>query len=160
MQLQEKAFILDSSFFLSGFQTPYGEFYTTPQVIDELGAERKEIRIANAAGLRIVSPGDKSLGLVRETAQKSGDIGRLSETDSGLLALALELDGILMTDDYSMQNVAHLLGVKYRPVARKGIRKVEQWYFRCSYCGKYHDENYPDCPVCGGPLKTTRRPPK
>lgn len=160
MQLQQKSFILDSSFFLSGFQPPYGEFYTTPQVIDELGAERKEIQVANAAGLRIVSPGSDALDRAKETAVRSGDIGRLSETDIGLVALTLELGGVLLTDDYSMQNVARILGMEYRSVALDGIKRVEKWYFRCRYCGKYHEEKYPDCPVCGGPLKTTRRPPK
>jgi len=152
-------YILDSSFFLSGFQLPDGELYTVPQVVDEVRPGRKELGFASALGLSIRSPDEKFILTVQETAEKSGDISRMSLVDLSLVALAFELNGTLLTDDYSMQNTAQLLGVHFKPLGQKGITRVETWYFRCRYCGKYQNKKYPDCPICGGPMKTTRRPP-
>ncbi len=152
-------FILDSSFFLSGFQLPDGELYTVPQVVDEVKPERKELLFSQAVGLSVVTPSDASIDHIREVGKQTGDLSRLSNPDIHLLALTYELKGILLTDDYSMQNTAAVLGIEYRPIAQKGITRVQTWYFRCRYCGAYQSKEYPDCPICGGPMKTTRRPP-
>ncbi|MCK4613366.1 MAG: hypothetical protein KAU14_01075 [Thermoplasmata archaeon] len=152
-------FILDSSFFLSGFQLLEGELFTIPEVVEEIGSERKGLLFAKAIGLRVLSPPKEAVERVKEKAKVTGDETRMSETDILLLALALELRGILLTDDYSMQNTAEALGIPYRSLVQKGIKRVEKWYFRCAYCGRYLEENYPECPVCGGPVRTVRRPP-
>ena len=153
-------FILDSSFFLSGFQIPEGDLYTIPQVVDEVRPERKELLFSMAKGLSVITPSDPSIRTVEEASRGTGDIQRLSKTDIDLIALALEIEGVLLTDDYSMQNTAQVLGVCFKPLGQKGITRVETWYVRCRYCGKYQTKEYPDCPICGGPMRTTRRPPE
>ena len=152
-------YILDSSFFLSGFQPPDGKLVTTDQVVEEIGSDRKELQFVRSRGLRIQSPSPSALDKVLKQAQETGDDSRMSETDIALVALALELDGVLVTDDYSMQNTANIMKIPYHSIAQKGITRLEKWYHRCAYCGIYLEKKYPDCPTCGGPVRTTRRPP-
>ena len=153
-------YILDSSFFLSGIAFPRGELLTVPEVVEEVKATRKELLFAMAKGLRVLSPSKEALRRVKEIARTTGDDARISEADARLLALSLETGGIILTDDYSIQNTAESLGLSYRPVLQRGIARVEKWYYRCSYCGRYLSEFQSQCPVCGGPVKTTRRAPK
>jgi endoribonuclease Nob1 len=153
-------FILDSSFFLSGTQPPEGQLFTVPSVVDEVRPGRKELLICEALGMQIRSPTQESMERIEETAKKTGDISRVSRTDMELIALALELQGTLFTDDYSMQNISASLGVKFHSLLQRGIRKIAKWYYRCKYCGKYQETEREDCGVCGGPIKTTRKPPK
>jgi len=73
-----------------------------------------------------------------------------------VLALALDLKAELLTDDYSIQNLARVMGVRYRGVGMKEIKEVVRWKYRCTGCRKEWDENYPDCPICGSPLRSSR----
>jgi UPF0271 protein len=61
------------------------------------------------------------------------------------------------TDDYSIQNLATVLKVEYLPMGMKGITRVIRWNHICTGCGKVFKEQHPDCPVCGYPLRTTRK---
>ena len=54
--------------------------------------------------IKVVEPDSKYLEKVRNAAVSTGDIDRMSNTDIDAVALALQLSGILVTDDYSMQN--------------------------------------------------------
>jgi len=152
-------YILDSSFFLSGYPVPDGELYTIPFVVEEVRPDRKELHFALSKGLQVIEPSEGSLRTVRDTAQRTGDVGRLSEADISILALALEKGGILVSDDYSVQNCATVLGVRFESLLEKGISKVATWYHRCAYCGRYEETDRNDCTTCGGPMKKTRRPP-
>lgn len=152
-------YILDSSFFLSGMQPPEGELFTVSEVVDEVRPDRKELGFASALGLSVLTPNDDSIHAVEDAARKTGDISRMSTVDVQLVALAFQLSGILLTDDYSMQNTARSMNVDFRPLAQQGIRKVVTWYHRCRYCGQYQEKHYEECPTCAGPMKTTRKPP-
>jgi endoribonuclease Nob1 len=153
-------FILDSSFFLSGIQPPEGDLFTVPKVVDEIRPDRKELAFSRALGLQILDPDAGSLKEVKKTSMRTGDVHRLSEVDIELVALSLQLHGTLLTDDYSMQNVAKVLNIEFRGLGQKGITKIETWYYRCKYCGQYQGQIYKECPTCGGPMRTTRKPPR
>jgi UPF0271 protein len=144
--------VLDASVFFSEFH-PDGELYTTPSVCDELRDIRSKgnYERLSAAGLRVMSPGDRSLVRVGDAAKASRDAGVISATDRDLLALALELGAILYTDDFAIQNVAFRLSVETRPIAQKKARSV-RWRYRCAGCGKYFDHDG-ECPVCGATIK-------
>jgi UPF0271 protein len=78
-----------------------------------------------------------------------------------LLALALELktEGYtpqIVTDDYSIQNLAAYLGIVYRPVGMKGIKRVLKWKYKCIGCGRIFDEKIKECPICGSSLRSVR----
>ena len=81
---------------------------------------------------------------------------RLSSVDIDLLALAKDMDATILTDDYSIQNTAKFLGIKYKAVGLKAIKKLVKWNYKCLGCGKVFDKEMPDCPVCGSKLRTTR----
>ena len=109
-------YILDSSFFLSGFPVPDGELYTVHLVVDEVRPDRKELHFARSKGLQVMEPSEETVLSVRTAAEGTGDLGRLSETDISVLALALEKKGILISDDYSIQNCASVLGIRFEPL--------------------------------------------
>ncbi len=100
---------------------------------------------------------EESLEKVDEVAKKTGDAGRLSPMDRTVLALALDVDGTILSDDYSIQNVARVMGIGFRPVGTKGITKVAKWNYRCVGCGKWYKEKYPECPVCGSSMRACRK---
>jgi endoribonuclease Nob1 len=144
--------VLDASVFFTEF-TVGGEVFTTPSVSEEL----KDIRSRGnfekwcAAGLRVVSPERPTLNRVAEAAATSRDTGIISVTDADLLALALDLDAILYTDDFAIQNVAIVLGVKTRPIQQRKAKRIH-WRYRCSGCGRYFDHDG-ECQICGAAIK-------
>lgn len=144
--------VLDSSFFF--YDLPLeGELFTTHSVCEELLDIRSKGRFEKfcALGLQVVSPEKETLMRVTEAAGISGDIGVISDTDRDLLALALELDAILYTDDFAIQNVAGRLGVKIAPMQQRKARKIT-WRYRCSGCGRYYD-HAGECLICGSEIK-------
>jgi UPF0271 protein len=115
--------------------------------------------------LRIRTPNDLFLSKVKTAATQVGDTLFLSETDLQLLALALELktggySPLIITDDYSMQNVANQMGIEFASLATFGIRRRWQWIRYCPACHKQYpaDSNIKKCQVCGTELK--RKPQK
>ena len=148
--------ILDTSALFSMEDLPEDCLWP-PGVITEL--ERYKDRRTDRWGdlLRISDCTDKSIVVVKEAARKSGDIGRLSDVDVTVLALALDVSGEILTDDYSIQNVASILNIPYRPVGMQGIKKVEKWNYRCVGCGKWYKEDVKECSICGHSLRSHRK---
>jgi UPF0271 protein len=102
---------------------------------------------------------------VEECSIQVGDSFFLSETDKHVLALALELkttacDPQIVTDDYSIQNVAKRLGIEFTSLATLGIRRVLEWIRYCPACHREYAANsaFTECVVCGTQLK--RKPRK
>jgi len=148
--------VLDTSALFAMQDLPPGEVHITPGVVAEL-RKYKDARMRFWEELvSVTSPTAASLGKVREAAKGTGDDARLSPTDLEVLALAVDLKATLYTDDYSIQNLARMLGVEYRGIGMKGIKEVVKWKYRCTGCRKVWDENYPDCPVCGSKLRSVR----
>ena len=144
--------ILDTSFFF--YDLPLeGELYTTPSVCSELVDIRSKGQFEkfSAAGLRVASPGKESLAKIDEVAKKTGDASVISGTDRDVLALALEMEAVLYTDDFAIQNIAFDLGIPTVPLGQRKARRI-RWKFRCSGCGRYSDTDG-DCPVCGAAIK-------
>ncbi len=144
--------VLDTSFFFGEFPLQ-GDMFTVPSVVDEL----KDIRAKGnfeklcARGLRVQSPTEEGRNRVLSAARATKDVTVISGTDSDLLALALDLQAYLYTDDFAIQNVALVLGVKTVPILQRKARRVH-WKYRCSGCGKYADHDG-ECPVCGAAIK-------
>ncbi|UCE37016.1 MAG: hypothetical protein JSW00_16215 [Thermoplasmata archaeon] len=153
-------FVLDTSAILSGkdFSSEY-ELYSSPGILKEIehGRMRRRLDYLLESGLKVMSPSKETLKTVRECAQDTGDIARISEADIEILSLAKELDAVLVTDDYSIQNLASKLHVKYQGAAQEGITRIIEWSYRCRGCGRYWEDFHDSCPVCGSELKTTRK---
>jgi UPF0271 protein len=144
--------VLDSSFFFGEFPIE-GDLVTVPSVVDEL----KDIRAKGnfekwcAQGLRVQTPTEESSKRVIAIAKKTKDVAVISPADRDLLALALDLGADLHTDDFAIQNVALVLGVKTVPILQRKARRVH-WRYRCSGCGRYADHDG-ECQVCGAAIK-------
>jgi UPF0271 protein len=149
--------ILDTSALFSMEDLPDDDFVVPEGVINEL-RRYKDHRLDRWGDLLRVSECKKpSLKKVEDAATKSGDIGRLSDVDISVIALAVDLNGIVLTDDYSIQNVCKIMGIVYRTVGMDGIKKIEKWNYRCNGCGKWYKEKMNDCPICGSSMKACRK---
>lgn len=156
-------YVLDASAILSGKDiSSQDPLYTSPLIVDEIahGRMRRHLDYLIEAGLEVLTPSERMVRKIEKTARDSGDIGRLSAADIEVLALAWELEAVLLTDDYSIQNLASILNIRYRGIAQEGIAETYQWKFRCKGCGRYYDEMYETCMVCGSDLKTIRKSSK
>ena len=136
------------------------ELLMPPEVEYEVRAKGEEtvLDLAICAGLRICSPAGPYIERVDRAAKKTGDYLRLSYADRVLLALALQEEGSIMSDDYSVQNMAQVLGISLIKGIQKGIERVIRWQNKCTGCGKLFEEGSKekDCPICGSDLKVVR----
>jgi UPF0271 protein len=150
------SYVLDSSVFIYHLRIS-DAIYTVPEVIDELKSENTKIvlNILIEEGLRIESPNSDEIEVVTEKSKSTGDYEKLSYTDLQLLAKALELNAVLVTDDYAIQNVAAHLGIKTQGILQTQIRKVLTWKRRCTGCGRYYEKGTV-CPVCGSEIRVKR----
>jgi len=152
-------FVLDTSALISGEDFLEGEFFTTFSALKE--AKKKGItpQLSSILSIRVSvkKPGKEHIEAVSEHAKKTGDIKRLSPTDIEILALAKELDATILSDDYSIQNLAKEMEMQYHGVLLKEIREKIYWTYRCKGCLQYFDEPHKTCPVCGSKLRTTRK---
>jgi len=136
---------------------------TTPIIENEMykkGLKELIDLLVATAKLKIISPTTASLGRVQAVAAQLGDLKTLSEPDQHLLALALDLreqsfQAIVVTDDYSIQNVARKLDLEIKTMTQRGIREVIQWETYCKACGHKDSTLAKEdpCPVCGSPLR-------
>ena len=159
-----KIFILDTSAIISGKPINLVDdiMMTTRSVSSELESYEKDFFLFQYLidkGLIIKSPSKNSIAKIKNISKKTGDIDRLSETDIDILALALDniinekREVVILTDDYSIQNVSCFLNIKYESINQSGITKKFKWIQRCSGCGKYFKENLKTCPICGSSIK-------
>jgi len=149
--------ILDTSAFFTMDWIPEEDFLCPPGVVDELKRYDDPRLALWDDRLKISDFTDESLNKVREEARKTGDLGRLSDVDLSVLALALDMNGTILSDDYSIQNVAKSMGIPYRSVGTTGIGKKFKWHYRCIGCGKWYKERLDDCPICGSGMKAHRK---
>jgi UPF0271 protein len=153
-------YVLDASSILSGKDLPADfELFSSPKIVEELkhGRMKRQLDFLIESGLKVLSPSERSMEEVVKVAEDTGDIARVSEADLEILSLAKELNAILLSDDYSIQNIASKMGVEFQGISQEGITKTIKWRFRCKGCGRYWEEMHKECPVCGSELKTTRK---
>jgi len=163
----KKARVLDSTAIILGFTEPLsGRMITSRKVLEEAKYGEAEYRaLASREGhmIEVMDPDRKYVEEVKKFAAKMGEL-ELSEADLSILALALQLlkekyEVSIITSDYSIQNLASLLGIEVEPILHRGINKTIIWVAYCSMCGWSGDKKPGEpCPVCGHPLK--RRPKK
>lgn len=153
--------VVDTSSILAGFQFDgTKEYYISPLAANEIkrGQKKEELDgLIERETLRVQAPSLQTMDRVTVGAQETGDINRLSRADIEIIALALELNALVITDDYSIQNLAKRLSVPYHPFGKEAIREEFRWTYRCKGCGKFYDTSQPDCPICGSEVVMKRR---
>jgi len=155
---KKKPSVIDAAIFIQGMDV---EGVTTPKVVEEVKDPESRLFLGgliSAGKVRVLSPSRESIEAVKDAARRTGELGELSEADLEILALAYELNGILFTDDYNLQNIAKTLGIEFRTLKR-GIKRVIRWNYVCIGCGKKFKEMPPEgiCPDCGSPVRLIPR---
>lgn len=162
----ERIIVLDTSAFIAGFEplSVKSVQYSVPEVRNELIANSLPWTRFNTAvengKLKVKAPRAEYAERVRISSKAVGDLLFLSEADKQILALALELkdEGYrsqIVTDDYSIQNVANQLDIEFVSLMTFGIRYRFQWTLYCPACHhKYAADYQPKhCQICGTELK-------
>jgi UPF0271 protein len=158
--------VLDTSAFVAGFDpfTVREEQVAPPMVEEEVKRNSMTLlRFSTAVEsgrLKIFAPTQEFLDKVKASATSVGDSFFLSDTDKQVLALALEIKARgdnpqIMTDDYSIQNVAKKLGLDYVALVTFGIKRLLTWIRYCPACHRTYPANFKatECPICGTELK-------
>ncbi|MDW8128581.1 MAG: NOB1 family endonuclease [Archaeoglobaceae archaeon] len=145
-----RIYVLDSTAIFQK-KAVYENMVTVPEVVSEILDENSSLYLS-VKGLKVEDASERSLKIVMETSKKTGDIYKLSNTDLKLLAKALDEkekgnEVVLVTDDYSIQNVAMALGIEFEGVIQRGISKGFKWVRVCRGCGRKVDSAI--CPICG-----------
>jgi UPF0271 protein len=166
----KRVIVLDTSAFLAGFD-PFSlseEQVTVPKVEEEIRKNsiilvRFKTALENGK-LKVKAPSEEFLNKAKASSTKVGDSFLLSETDKQLLALALELKATgyapqIVTDDYSIQNVATQLRIEFLALATFGIKRLLEWIRYCPACHREYPANFSskECLVCGTELKRKPR---
>jgi UPF0271 protein len=158
--------VLDTSAFIAGFDplSIVDDVYSVGAVEVELASGslpwvRFKTAVENGK-LKLKAPKAEFLDRVKESSRDVGDMLFLSDVDLQVLALALELksagnEPFIVTDDYSIQNVANQLGLEFAPLMTFGIRFRLHWIRYCPACRRKYPPDYKHkkCEVCGTELK-------
>ncbi len=133
----ELVLVLDTAAFLAGVQLLLysHRLATVPRVLEEVKDSESVLRLEiaiEASRIEVVEPLEKYRRRAENVAEDVGARGKLSQTDIDVLALALQLRDagcrvIIVTDDYTLQNVAALTGIEFQPVKTMGIRKPRRF---------------------------------
>ncbi len=164
LELNKKYLIIDTSAILSGKSLNIDDaiLITTNSVLNEIkpgGKDYRNIQLLIEKGLSVLNPSEKSIKYIINTSKKTGDISRLSDTDIDILAIARDLNMksdteiIILSDDYSIQNLSNYLKINYLNISQSGITKRFKWSYKCRGCGKKFAKDIKTCDICGSSLK-------
>ncbi len=149
--------VLDASAFYAGI--PFGsqiDSYTTPEVYDEIKHIKKNHDalgiLLETKRLTMIQPEKEYTEVVIKMSKTTGDFNQLSKEDISSVALCLQLNGELITDDFAVSNVAQNLGLKVSPIMTLGIKDVGNWIHYCPGCHKNFSKSK-ECPICGNQLR-------
>jgi UPF0271 protein len=132
-------------------------------VLEEISNVIAKTRVMNWAEtgkLVIMKPNEASIEYIRDEADNLGESSSLSETDRSVLALTYQLKQLgdsvtLLSDDYSVQNMADDLGLDYVGLSTRGIQRRFHWIQYCPGCREQIKQSKKEsvCPICGTKLK-------
>ncbi|MDD3754381.1 MAG: ribonuclease VapC [Methanobacterium sp.] len=166
--MKEKIYVLDASGIIGGFISSKNLNITTSAVISEIKDIKSKIAAESAlmeGTIILEEPDFESTKKVQMAIENSGDILRLSEVDKQVVALAVTLRKkfypVVVTDDYSIQNILKILNIPYKSVLTQGITEVYGWIKICRGCRKKYppDYDYEECEICGSAvyMKPTKK---
>lgn len=146
--------VLDANVFIHGASRRLQDAFTDPVTVPAVTAELESRDAGRRFDVEDIPVYEPAAEAVEQVAATAADIGEdLSETDVQVLALALERDGVVVSDDYGVQNIAAALDIAYEGFLQDEITEQIQWQYRCTNCGNTVSTDLEGCPVCGGELK-------
>ena len=149
--------ILDASAFYAGLPfRSLDKFVTSSEVFDEIKHIKKDHSAIDVLfqtnRLKIMQASDQVRRQIILKSKETGDYQQLSNEDISVLALCLENDGELVTDDFAISNVAKNIGIEVIPLMTNGITYVGKWIYYCAECN-HNFKGIAECPICGNLLK-------
>jgi UPF0271 protein len=159
--MSETIYIADSSFFIEDHNIKIKEIHTTESVIQELKSLKAKLKFEAFSSFVIFhKPSEESINKIKEIAKNHGEIS-LSQVDVEILAIALDLSKsknvVILSDDYSIQNICKYLGIEYKGISKKIIKKKIKWELYCKICGNKLPSSAITCIYCGS-KDVARRP--
>jgi UPF0271 protein len=153
-------YALDAGAFYTGliFLSSAGiSYYTTHAIFEEV----KHIKRSHGAieallesnALQIVNSDTNNIEKVISVATRTGDIVKLSHADISIIALALQMKIVLITNDNAVENVASALKIPVKSTLGKGIKETRKWIAFCAACGRAFGPSAKECRLCGNMLK-------
>ncbi len=153
-------YIIDTSALLSGKPFPIDEeeCWTVEEIANEFsegGVSFRTFIYLREKGLSIHQPTIQAKKKVSNIIEKMGETSRLSSADKAVLALAVDVQdnkktkAVILTDDYSIQNIASVLHIPFQAISQRGITKTFKWIRRCNGCGRTLSSTESVCPICG-----------
>ena len=165
-----RVIVLDTSAFLAGYDAfSVGEEQVTVPKVEKEIRRNSMVSFRFSAAIesgkvKVKAPSEEFLNRIKTSANAVGDSFKLSGTDMELLALASELKEAgyvpqIVTDDYSIQNVATQMGIEFLALATFGIKRLLEWMRYCPACYREYSADYAseECQVCGTRLKRKPR---
>ena len=148
--------VLDATAFYAGIPfTSSDSFITTSIVYEEIQHIKSKHgaleMLLQTNRLQIRDPSQEYILKVKNTAEKTGDKLTISEQDISIIALSLENNAELITDDFAVMNIAKQLEIQTLSLMTQGINSIGKWISYCSVCGKEFS-NKKECPICGSEL--------
>ncbi|RMG34792.1 MAG: hypothetical protein D6732_10210 [Methanobacteriota archaeon] len=101
--------------------------------------------------VEVLKPSKTGILKANAAAQQLGE-HRLSDADISAIALAIDHqmnDPLLISDDFSIQNVARLLKIKTQSSKFKKKARLRKYFYICKACGYNNGRNMNECDVCG-----------
>ncbi len=123
-----------------------------PGVIEEVRDIESRVRVEEAieeGTIRVVEPSEGSVKRVRREAAKVGSGSMLSDTDLTVVALGYERRAVVVSDDYDIQNLCRIMGIRFEGVVMPEIKRSIKWERECMACGKRYGRDVEECEVCG-----------
>lgn len=154
-------FLIDSSAIFSGKPLNFDKMMTTSMISEEFqpgGRDYQRFIFLREKGMKILDPSIESVNQVRKMIERFGEQSRLSTADISILALAIDVKNdqkqipIIVTDDYSIQNIADQIEISIQSMSQKGITKRFKWERRCRGCRRKVSDDVDVCPDCGSSL--------
>ena len=150
--------ILDASAFYAG--VPFGsasDCYTTSLVYEEIKHIKKNEdalgTLLETNRLKIMDPDKESTNAAAKAQPKKQEtFQQLSKQDISIIALCINLQGEIISDDFAITNVAKNIGLKISPIMTNTFQDVGKWVHYCPGCHTNHTSGK-ECPMCGTPLK-------
>jgi len=140
-----KELVLDANTLIHGKgNLPNGEYVTTPEVAEEIKSDKSK-NIYENKDIKIHSA---SQDAIEKVQVKSTEINSpTSMEDESIVALALERDSTVVSDDKAVQNLALLLEVDFQSFMEDRVDESRKWETKCMDCGS--EVSGGKCGVCG-----------
>ncbi len=157
-------FVMDASAVVHGANVAASSCVTVAAVVAEFkpgGATHRRLEQLLAAGLDVREPSSSARDRVASVATAAGSLARLSSADRDTLAVCLDLgpNARLLSDDFTMLDLAKRLGIDAQAIATQGVRETLDWAARCAGCGRTFSVELAGtgCPVCGSEIRAKPR---